>query len=145
MQVIGHVFEVPWGILSHAQLLAILAQGRREGIELIAILEEVNLGVEWLSSIDVVVAAGAISVGVVELGSSVLWIILIAGSVKATVLHLWATVRSGLPSPLVSLHEVELRAVVATAHHAIAVAHAISRDPEIAVVLHTGHPGEVES
>lgn len=145
LQVVGHVggFLAPSGV--HGDGLAILAEGDGEGVEVATRLVEVKLGVELLEGVDLEVVAGTVVV-VAELVSGVLpaatatvavvVVALVAGSI--------AGVRGGLRAPLVGLHDVELRAVVASDLVGVTVVLAVFAGEEVTVRVLAGHADHVE-
>lgn len=58
-EVVGHVAVVP-AVAGHLDLVSVLGPGGDEGTEIVSTLDEVDLGVEFLKSVDSEVVAGAV-------------------------------------------------------------------------------------
>lgn len=144
-EVVAHVVEVA-AVSSHCLSLAVLRHCRRVRRELTAICVEGDLRVERLRCVDSVVRARTVSVvgklvGCVLLAGATTVAVLVEAMIGRGV----TLVRSGGPGPLVGLHQVKLRAVVAGDLVGIAVAPAISVHPEVAIRVLAWHAHEVES
>jgi len=143
--VVGHLV-VGAAVTIHRHGLAVLGHSDVEGLELIArVLVEVELDVELLSGIDLEVAAGTV-VTVLKLVD----VVLPAGTgtvavrVESVSVGSIALVGGRLPWPLVSLHDVELGAVVTTYLVTIAVVVTIGV-PQLTTRVLARHTDQVES
>jgi hypothetical protein len=127
--------------------LAVLGHGRLELLELAILLNKFNLEAEGLGGVDGVLATGSVLVsalvveeldGVLDAGAST-----VAVPVVALVSRGVAGMSGGLVGVLVGLHDVELRAVLASDLVGIAVPPAVSV-VKVTVLVLGGHAYHVE-
>lgn len=144
LEVVGHL-GVGTAVTGHLDGVGVLGHRGGEGAELVARLDEVQLGVEGAGGVDAEAAAGAVGV-VVQLANVVLpaGASTVAEVVVALVGGSVAGVRGGLVGVLVGLHDVELGAVVAVDLVSVAVVVPVSV-PVVATGVLAGRGNEVES